>query len=151
MKVAQQFCAARHVALGHGFALLLDVVSECSDLRRGDLLNKGACHLGFEHAAHGKDLLGFLHRRRRHKRAAGRFKFDQPVLRQLEQRLSHQRARHTKVVGQLLLGQFGTGQKPMLHDGAGQRFDDVVRGGSFHVSRSLWGCTPVFLCRCRKS
>jgi hypothetical protein len=36
-----------------------------------------------------------------------------------------------------LLGQFGAGQKPVLHDGAGQRFDDVVRGGGFHVSRSL--------------
>jgi hypothetical protein len=30
----------------------------------------------------------------------------------------------------------------MLHDGAGQRFDDVVRGGSFHVSRSLGALGP---------
>ena len=103
----------------------------------GDLLRKSAGHLGFQHAAHGKDLLRLLNRRGGHKRAASGFEPDEAVLRQLKQRLAHQRARHAKVVGQLLLGQFGAGQQPVFHDGAGQRFDDVVRGGSFHVSRSL--------------
>jgi hypothetical protein len=56
--------------------------------------------------------------------------------------LTHQSARHAKVVGQFLLGQLGAGQNPVLHDGAGERFDDVVRGGYVNVSRSLCGAVP---------
>jgi len=146
MEVAQQLGAARDVALRHGFALLLDVLFEGGDLVRRDLLHKGAGHFGFEHAAHGKDLLRFFDRRGSHKSAACGFQPNQAVLRQLKQRLAHQRARYAEVVGQLLFGQFGAGQEPMLHDGAGERFDDVVRGGGFHVSRSLGALGPgVFM------
>ena len=59
---------------------------------------------------------------------------DQPVLRQLEQRLPHQRARDAEMVGQLLLGQLAAGLQPVLDDGARQRIDDGAGGGGFHAA-----------------
>ena len=97
------------------------------DLLLRDLQGEAARHLGFEHLAHGKDLARFLDRRRGDKSAARRLQRHQMVLGQLEQRLTNQGARDAKVVGQLLLGQLGAGQKLVLHNGAGERLGDGGR------------------------
>ena len=129
MKVAQQLGAARHVLVTHGQFFLRHMLAQRLDLAGRHDLHKGARHFGFQHAAHRKHLLGLFHRRRRHKGPPRGFQPDQPVLRQLKQRLAHQRARHAEVVGQFLLGQLGARVQAVFHDGAGQRLDNVVGAG----------------------
>jgi len=83
--------------------------------------------------AHGEHLLRLVDGRRGDERAARGLQPDQLVLRQLEQRLAHQRARHTEVVGQLLLCQFAARLKPVFDDGLGECVDDRAGGGRVHA------------------
>ena len=128
-KVAQQFGATRHIVAFHGRFLLVDVVPERLDLGGGDIAHKGTGHFRFQHAPHRKHLPGFGHRGCGHKGAAGGLQANQAVLRQLKQRLPHQGARHTEMIGQFLFGQFGARVQPVLHNGFGQGFDDGMGGG----------------------
>ena len=126
MKVAQKLVAARSVFAVHGSLFPRNMVSECLDVCRRGLPRKKANHLGLDDAAQTKHLLGLHHRGRRHKSTARRLQANQLVLRELQQGLAHECARHAKMVGQFLLSQLGTRLQPMLDNRLGERLHDQV-------------------------
>ncbi len=89
----------------HGGLLAGHVVAQRADLGGRGAAHERARHLGLEHAAHAEHLARLVHRGRGDKGAARGLQRDEAVLRELEQRLAHQRARDAEVVGQLLLGE----------------------------------------------
>jgi 5-hydroxyisourate hydrolase len=107
------------------------VLSQGLDLRRRDTAHELARHLGFQHAPDLEHLRASSTVGAATKAPRAFSMFTQAVLRQLEQRLPHQRARDAEVVGQFLFGQLGARLQAVLHDGAGERVgDDAGRGGS---------------------
>ncbi|MNZ64843.1 hypothetical protein D3C78_830170 [compost metagenome] len=134
MEVSEQIVALADVGTVHGGLFRGDMGAQCLDLGRSDTGGKGARHLGFQHAAHGEHLARLLHRRRGNKGAARGLERHQPVLRELEQGLAHQRARHAEVVGELLLGQLGARPQFVFDDGACQRIGNGSCGGGFHAT-----------------
>jgi hypothetical protein len=103
------------VAADDGRLLLRHVLAQALILA-GVTLRMKSRHLGFEHAAHLEHLARLVDGGRGDEGAAGRLHLHQPVLRQLEQGLPHQRARDAEVVGQLLLRQLGARLQPVLDD-----------------------------------
>ena len=97
-----------------------------------ELPHEGPRHFGLEHPAYREDLAGLFHGGCGHESASRRLELDQAVLRELEQRLAHQRARHTEVISQLLLGKLGARLQPVFDDGAGEGLDDETGGGRLH-------------------
>ncbi len=102
------------------FFLAGHMLAQRAQFGGGDLAHEGADHFGLEHAAHGEHLAGFVGRGAPLQKHPAGLQPHQTVLRQLEQCLPHQRARHAKLVSRLLLGQLGVPLQAVLDDGAGQ-------------------------------
>ena len=128
MEVAQQFGASRGILAVDGAFLLRQMLAQGADFCWRRLAHKGARHLRLQHAAHREHLACLDRRRRGHKGTTRRLQSDKLVLRQLQQRLSHQRTRHAKMVGQFLLGQFAARLQAMFDNRLGQRLHDQLGG-----------------------
>ena len=125
-----------HIALRHGGLLGRHVGAQGVDVLGRGVAHEGARQLHFQHAAHGEHLARFGRRRAGDKGATGGLQRDQALLRKLEKRLPHQRARYGKVIGQRLLDQLAAGPQAMFNNGAGQRLGDGLGGRGFHGNRS---------------
>ena len=117
MEIEQELGARGHVNAAHGIALGFQMRLQPFDVKRAGLVDQLAQHLAFDHAAHGENLACLDDRRLGHEGATRRLQPHQLELRQADQRLPHDGARHAKAVADGLLDQLGAGLQAVFDDG----------------------------------